>query len=92
MGKKLNDYKKSTIKFFGFSWDTKTFLITMGLSVGVLLILVALTLFGVNISWYGIMVGLGFLVALAICQQLCKERDINIEYPYTLIWWIFLFY
>lgn len=91
MGKKLNDYKKSTIKFFGFSWDTKTFLITMGLSVGVLLILVALTLFGVNISWYGIMVGLGFLVALAICQQLCKERDINSEYPYTLIWWIFPF-
>lgn len=91
MGKKLNDYKKSTIKFFGFSWDTKTFLITMGLSVGVLLILVALTLFGVNISWYGIMIGLGFLVALAICQQLCKERDINSEYPYTLIWWIFPF-
>lgn len=91
MGKKLNDYKKSTIKFFGFSWDTKTFLITMGLSVGVLLVLVALTLFGVNISWYGIMVGLGFLVALAICQQLCKEREINSEYPYTLIWWIFPF-
>ena len=73
------------------SWDTKTFLITMGLSVGVLLVLVALTLFGVNISWYGIMVGLGFLVALAICQQLCKEREINSEYPYTLIWWIFPF-
>lgn len=91
MGKKLNDFKKSTIKFFGFEWNSKNFWATMGCAVGILLILVALTLFGIDISWYGVMVGLGFLVALALCQQLCKERDINSEYPYSLIWWIFPF-
>ena len=35
------------------------------------------------------MVGLGFLSALALCGQLCKERGVDVNYPYTLIWWIF---
>ena len=91
MGKKWDEYKRSKVTIFGFSWQTKTFLTTIGLATGVLLILVAMTLLGVNISWYGVMVGLGFLVALALCQQLCPERDINRDYPYTLIWWIFPF-
>lgn len=89
MGKKLDEYKRSTIRIFGFSWETKTFVITVGIALGTLLVLMALTLLGVNISWYGVMIGLGFLVALALCQQLCAERDINREYPYTLIWWVF---
>jgi len=89
MGKKLDDYKKNTIKFYGFVFNSKTFWITIGITLGTLVFLLALTLFGVNISWYGIMVGLGFLTALVLCCQLCKERDLSPEYPYTLIWWIF---
>ena len=50
MGQKLDDYKKSQVKIFGFSWETKKFWLTIGLSLGVLLGLIALTLFGVNIS------------------------------------------
>ncbi len=91
MGKKFEEYNKKTISFFGFKYDTKTFLITMGSALAVLLILLALTLFGVNVSWYGIFFGLGFLVALALAGQLCKERDINPDYPFTLIWWVFPF-
>ena len=89
MGKKLDDYNKSTVKFYGFEFETKTFWTTIGVTLGALILMLALTLFGVNISWYGIMVGLGFLSALALCGQLCKERDISPEYPYKLIWWIF---
>lgn len=89
MGKKLDDYKKSIVRFYGFEFESKTFWITMGVTMGVLIFLLALTLFGVNVSWYGIMVGLGFLSALALCGQLCKERGIDSEYPYKLIWWIF---
>lgn len=89
MGKKLDEYKRSTVKFFGFSWESKKFWLTMGVACGVLLILVALTLFGVGVSWYGVMMGLGFLVALALCQQLCQERGLESDFPYTLIWWVF---
>ncbi len=91
MGKKLDEYKKTKVRFFGFSFEAKSFWITMGVSVGVLLILIALTLFGVNISWYGVMFGLGFLIALVLACQLCKERNISEEYPYTLVWWVFPF-
>ena len=91
MGQKLDDYKKSTVKFYGFEFETKTFWTTMGVTVGVLVFMLALTLFGVNVSWYGIMVGLGFLSALALCCQLCKERDLSQDYPYKLIWWVFPF-
>lgn len=89
MGKKLDDYKKSIVRFYGFEFESKTFWTTIGVTMGVLLLLLALTLFGVNVSWYGIMVGLGFLSALALCGQLCKSRGIDSEYPYKLIWWIF---
>ena len=91
MGKKFDEYNKSTVSFFGFKFETKPFWITMASAFIVLLLLAALTLFGVNISWYGVCFGLGFLVALALSGQLCKERDINPDFPYTLIWWVFPF-
>lgn len=89
MNKKLKELNKSTVRFFGFSWPVKTFWITMGIALGALVLLLALDLLGVNISWYGVMFGLGFLVALALSTQLCKERGLNEEYPYSLVWWIF---
>ena len=89
MNKKLKELNKGQVRFFGFAWPVKTFWITMGIALGVLTLLLALTVFGVNISWYGVMFGLGFLVALALSTQLCKERDLDPEYPYSLVWWIF---
>lgn len=91
MGKKFEEYNKKSVSFFGFRYDAKTFWITMACTLGVLLVLVALTLFGVGVSWYGIFFGSGFLVALALAGQLCKERGINSDYPFTLIWWVFPF-
>lgn len=91
MGKKFDEYNRKNVEFFGFKFEAKTFWTTMACAVGVLLILLALTLFGVGISWYGVFFGLGFLVALALSGQLCKERDINPDYPFTLIWWVFPF-
>ena len=89
MGQKFEEYKKSNIKIFGFSWESKKFWLTLGITLGVLIALVALTILGVDISWYGVMIGIGFLSALALSQQLFKERDLSSDYPYTLIWWIF---
>ena len=89
MGKKFDDYKKGTISFLGFKYSTRQFLITIGIAVMALLILVVLSLCGVGISWYGVMFGMGFLVALALGTQTFPVRGLNKEYPYTLIWWVF---
>ena len=89
MSESLKKLKTSKVRIFGFSWPVKTFCITLGIAVGALILLLALDLFGVNISWYGVMFGLGFLVALALSTQLCKERDLSEEHPYSLVWWVF---
>lgn len=89
MSEKLKDLNKGKVKFFGFEYETKAFWITVGSCLGALFLLISLSIFGVNISWYGVLFGLGFLVALALAPQLCKERDIDSEIPYTIIWFIF---
>lgn len=89
MGDKLKEFQKSKVRIFGYEFNKKTFWITMAVALGVLLLLVALTLFGVEISWYGVLFGLGFLVALALAGQNFKLRDIDPEFPYTLIWFVF---
>lgn len=89
MGDKLKEFQKSRVYIFGYEFNKKPFLLTMVISVAVLLLLVALTLFGVEISWYGVMFGLGFLIALALAGQNFKLRDMDSEFPYTLIWFVF---
>ncbi len=91
MNRKIDDYRKSTVQFFGFKFETKTFLVTMAIALGAFLILLALTIFNLPVSWYGVLFGTGFLVALALSGQLCKERSINPDFPYTLVWWVFPF-
>ena len=89
MNKKLKKLNYGKTKVFGFEFDTKTFWITLGISLGVLVLLVAITFLGVNISWYGVLMGIGFLVALVLSGQLCKERELDPDLPYTLIWFVF---
>lgn len=91
MNKKLKQLNGSKIRFFGFTFETKSFLITISVALGVLVLLGALTFLGVNISWYGVLMGIGFLVALVLACQLCKERDLHSDLPYTLIWFVFPF-
>lgn len=91
MGKKLEELKRQKISIFGYEFNTKPFLISLISAVGVLILLIALSLFGVEISWYGVLFGMGFLVALCLAGQNCKERNIDPEYPYTLIWFVFPF-
>ena len=91
MGQKFKEYKNSKIRFLGFEYETKQFLITMGVAVGVLAILLILSLCGVGISWYGVLFGMGFLVALALGTQTFPIRGLSKDYPYTLIWWVFPF-
>ena len=70
MSEKLKQLQKSRVKFFGFEFDAKSFWITMSSAIAVLVLLVALTVFGVEISWYGVLFGIGFLVALVLAPQL----------------------
>lgn len=89
MDKKLKKIIDNKIRIFGFEFDKKTLFISLISAVGVLGVLIALSLFGVDVSWYGVLFGLGFLVALILSSQLCKEREVDPEFPYVAIWFIF---
>lgn len=89
MSDKLKELQKSKVKIFGFEFESKPFWISMGSVLGALVLLVALTMFGIEVSWYGVLFGIGFLVALVLAPQLCKERGVDSEFPYTLVWFVF---
>lgn len=91
MSKKLEELKRSKVSIFGYEFNTKAFILTLIVALVVLLLLVALTLFGMEISWYGVLFGTGFLVALCLAGQNCRQRDIDPEFPYTLVWFVFPF-
>ena len=38
---------------------------------------VAFSLFGLDVMWYGLLIGLGFFIATLICYFRAKEHDIQ---------------
>ena len=53
--------------------------------------MVALTLLGVEISWYGVIIGTGFMLAIALFLGLADTRGLKGDLVYDLILFIFPF-
>lgn len=88
----MNDYNvfgDKVISIFGFKFKIKNLLLTLIISCFVAVVLVLLDLYVINISWYGVIIGTGFLIALVCAIQLCQYRGLPNDYPYDLILWIF---
>ena len=82
---------RSNFTVLGLEFNTRQTLIAIAVAIGFLIFMLGLDLVGVDVSWYGVLIGLAFLVALALAIKLCKFRDLDKEFPYDLIWWIFPF-
>ena len=76
-------------RVFGFKFKWKNTLITLGVAAAILIVLLLLDMYVISISWYGVIIGTAFLVALTLGTQTVLERDMPSDYPYDLIWWIF---
>jgi len=50
---------------------------------------IAFELFGISVSWYGIIIVTGVLVALLVAVWLCKQRKISTDTPFELLVWCF---
>ena len=57
---KFVSFDKKQINIFGFKYDTKSFGIVCGIYLGAILLLIGLNMFGIDVSWYGVMVGTAF--------------------------------
>lgn len=82
---------KDYFTIWGFKINTRKFMLTLGIAALVLIVLLVLNAYVVKISWYGVIIGTGFLVALWLATKLAPYRDINTDFPYDLILWIFPF-
>lgn len=86
----MNTLGDKNINIFGFKFKLKNFLLTVIIALFVLLVLILLDTFNVmDVSWYGVIIGTGFLVALIMATQLCENRGLNRDFPYDLILWVF---
>ncbi len=86
--KKFND-KYFTI--FGFKFNLKYTLIGACVALFALGVLLILDATVTKISWYGVIIGCGFLVALFVAIQLMPFRKLEGDFAYELLWWVFPF-
>ena len=83
--------KSDNFKILGLEFNKKQTLISLAVALGVFIVLLILNLCGVRISWYGVLIALGFMLALVFACKFARFRDLDSELPYDLIWWVFPF-
>jgi phosphatidylglycerol:prolipoprotein diacylglycerol transferase len=84
-----NSYGDKLVSIFGFKFKVKNLILTFTMSCFVFLVLLLLDMYVTPISWYGVIIGVGFLVAIVCAVQLCGYRGLPDDFPYDLILWIF---
>ncbi len=82
---------KKEFSVFGFKFRWDKVLITLGVAAGFLAILLVVDMYITSVSWYGVIIGTGFVVALWLAIQLAEYRGLPKDLPYDLIIWIFPF-
>ncbi len=81
---------KENISIFGFKFNTKKFIYTLIAALAIVAVLVALDISGVlSISWYGLIIGAGFILAVVLASQLARERQLYEDFSYDIIWLVF---
>lgn len=82
---------KKEFNVFGFKFRVDKLLITLSIALGLFLILLLVDMYITDVSWYGVIIGTGFVVALWVAVQLSSFRNIEKDFPFDLILWIFPF-
>lgn len=85
----MNTYGDKEISIFGFKFKLKNMILSATIYCVAMLLLVLIDMMITPISWYGVIIGTGFLIALVCAIQLMKERGLSEDFPYDLILWIF---
>ncbi len=82
---------KKDFSVFGFKFRVDKLLITLAIALGFVAVLLVVDMYITDVSWYGVIIGTGFAVALWVALQLTEYRDLPKDLPYDLILWIFPF-
>ena len=85
------EFNKKEFKIYGFKFNLKYTLIGLAIAIGVLTLLLIVDNFITDVSWYGVIIGSAFLVALFVAIQMLPTKGYKAELAYDLLWWIFPF-
>lgn len=80
---------KKEFSVFGYKFNTKMTIVMLGICLSLFLVLLGLDLNGHRVSWYGVLTGTGFLVALILCTKFAVHRGLDGDFFYDLIWFVF---
>ncbi len=80
---------RDTFRIAGAEFKTRNVLISLAVAFGCMAIIIILQMTGVLSNLYGVMIGIGFVLALIFAIKYCKYRDLKDDLPYDLILWIF---
>lgn len=85
------DYDNKSFNFLKFDVDVKYFKIVTIIASAFLAILFILDTYLISVSWYGVIIGTGFMLAIALFIGLAPKRDIKGDLVFDLILFIFPF-
>ena len=88
---KFVSFDKKQLNIFGFKFDIKSLVAVSAIYLAAIILLLGLSMFGIDVSWYGVMVGTAFLLSIVVTSHFCEYRGLSPEFPYDLIFWIFPF-
>lgn len=78
-------------KILGYEVDLQKLFIYSVLYIAVIAILLVADRLWLDVSWYGVLVGSGFIIGLGLFTITSKIRNIDSEFPFSLILWVFPF-
>ena len=81
----MEDY----FNLFGFKINTREFILTLIIFFALVIFLIGVDILWFKVSWYGFLIGIAFILAVLIASELSKEKGLNKELPYELIWLVF---
>ncbi len=79
------DYKEKQIRFLGFEFERKKFFNFVMMYVAVIAVFVLLDAFLYDVSWYGVIISSGFLVATILAGELMPKRNIDTDFVYFAV-------
>lgn len=80
---------KEHFNLFGFKINTKKFIITMTIALGIIVLLIGVDILWFDVSWYGVFIGIAFILAVVISSELAQERGLYKDISYDVIWIVF---
>jgi len=79
---------KKSFSLFGMEFDTKNSIIAVSAFALIVALLIVIDIVFSVMNWYGFLIGMGFIIAIFLSSKLAKFRDLDKQFPYSIIYYV----